>query len=112
MQALSLLNDPTYVEAARKLAERVMLQADNDKARLTLAFRIVLTRLPDDTEQKLLLDILSAAREHFARDSAAAEEFLSVGHSKRDMSINTADLAAWATAMSVLLNLDESISKL
>ena len=118
MQALLLLNDPTYVEAARKLAERVMLSSTGNQDRVSnqdrvaLAFRIVLTRSPGDTEKTALLQILDESHAHFAATPAAADELLGVGQSGRHDSLNPVDLAAWTTAMSVLLNLDESISKL
>ena len=111
LQALVLLNDPTYVEAARKLAERVIL-AHDDSERTALAFRIVLARLPSDSEQISMQEILAEARTHFTTNPAAAEEFLSIGHSPRSTSLNSTELATWSAAMSVLLNLDESISKL
>ena len=112
MQALLLLNDPTYVEAARKLAERILLPSTRTQERLNLAFRIVLTRSPSDTEQTALLDILDESRTHFTANPTAANELLSVGQSAWDAKQDPVDLAAWTTAMSVLLNLDESISKL
>ena len=111
LQALVLLNDPTYVEAARKLAERVMLVSD-DSGRTALAFRIVLARLPSDSEQISMQEILAEARTHFTTHPSAAEEFLTIGHSSRSTSLNPTELATWSAAMSVLLNLDESISKL
>ena len=112
MQALLLLNDPTYVEAARKLAERILLSSTSNHDRMNLAFRIVLTRAPSDTEQTTLQEILDEAHTHFAANPAAANELLSVGQSAWDVKLDPVDLAAWTTAMSVLLNLDESISKL
>jgi hypothetical protein len=112
MQALLLLNDPTYVESARKLAERVMLPSIGDKERFVLVFRIVLSRSPSDTEQNTMQEILKKAHAHFAANPAAAEAFLGVGQSAREATLNPVDLAAWTAAMSVMLNLDESISKL
>ncbi|MEJ7594561.1 MAG: DUF1553 domain-containing protein [Planctomycetaceae bacterium] len=111
LQALVLLNDPTYVESARKLAERVMLASDNDDARIVLAFRIVLARLPGNSEQATLQKILAEARAHFTTTPTGAAEFLSIGNSPRDTSLNPVDLAAWSAVMSVIMNLDESISK-
>jgi len=112
MQALLLLNDPTYVEAARKLAERLFLPATSNQERMDLAFRIVLTRSPSATEKTTLQEILDEAHTHFTANPSAAEDLLSVGQSTRDGKLNSVDLAAWTAAMSVLLNLDESISKL
>jgi hypothetical protein len=112
LQALVLLNDPTYVEAARKLAERVMPASANEKARIVLTFRIVLSRLPDDSEQATLEEILGQARKHFTTNPTSAEEFLSLGNSPRDTSLEPAELAAWTAVMNVVMNLDECISKL
>ena len=98
-------------EAARKLAERVMLATDSDTSRFVLAFRIVLARLPGDSEQATLQEILMHARTHFTTNPTAAEEFLSLGNSPRDTSLRPTDLASWSAVMSVLMNLDESISK-
>ncbi len=112
LQALILLNDPTYVEAARKVAERVLLASDSDEARIGLAFRIVLSRLPSDSEQAILQEILDDARIHFTSHSTASAEFLSIGNAPHDTTLNPLDLAAWSAVMSVVMNLDECISKL
>ena len=112
LQALILLNDPTYVEAARKVAERVLLASDSDEARIGLAFRIVLSRLPSDSEQAILQEILDHARIHFTSHSTASAEFLSIGNAPHDTTLNPLDLAAWSAVMSVVMNLDECISKL
>jgi len=111
LQALVLLNDPTYVEASRKLAERSLASADNDAARVDGAFRIVLSRLPEESERATLLSVIAAAAAEFDADPKAAEELLSVGNSAYDTTLLPAQLAAWTAGMSVLLNLDESISK-
>lgn len=111
LQALVLLNDPTYVEAARKLAERVLLGADDDVARIDLACRIVLARPPQTAEQQELLQLVTAGRKHFAAEPAAAAELRKVGRAAADPQITDDELAAWSSAMSVLLNLDEAITR-
>jgi len=111
LQALVLLNDPTYVEAARKLAERSLASADNDTARVDGAFRIVLSRLPEESERATLLSVIAAATVEFAADPQAAKDLLTVGNSTHDAALEPGQLAAWTAGMSVLLNLDESISK-
>jgi len=111
LQALVLLNDPTYVEAARKLAESCLLSEGSDEKKLALAFQRVLCRLPDPAETSAMRNIMEAASLHFQQEPAAAEELLSVGSSPRDMNLSSMELAAWTTAMSVLLNLDETITK-
>ncbi len=111
LQALVLLNDPTFVEAARKLAERSLLAADDDDTRLDYSFRIVLCRFPDEAERETLKSILAEARKEFDAAPESAEALLSTGSSPRNAELKPTQLAAWTTAMSVLLNLDEAISR-
>lgn len=112
LQALVLLNDPTFVEASRKLAERCLTGAGDVDSRIDLAFRLVLSRQPDQEERETIQRILDEARDAFTQEPAAAEEYLTIGASPRDKALPTVELAAWSAAMSVLLNLDEAISKL
>jgi cytochrome c553 len=111
LQALVLLNDPTYVEAARKLAERILLATTADDARIDLAVRIVLARPPKTSEQHELLQLVAAGRKHFAAEPTAAAELRKVGRAVADPGIPDDELAAWSSAMSVLLNLDEAITR-
>ncbi|MFN9157290.1 MAG: DUF1553 domain-containing protein [Planctomyces sp.] len=111
LQALVLLNDPTYVEAARKLAERVLLANTDDSARIDLAARIVLARPPGPAEQQELRQLVDFGRKHFAAEPAAAAELRKVGRAVADPRIPDDELAAWSSAMSVLLNLDEAITR-
>ncbi len=111
LQALVLLNDPTYVEAARKLAERVLLANTDDSARIDLAARIVLARPPGPAEQQELRQLVDVGRKHFAAEPAAAAELRKVGRAVADPRIPDDELAAWSSAMSVLLNLDEAITR-
>jgi cytochrome c553 len=111
LQALMLLNDPTYVEASRKLAERAIHGGNTDEARLSFAWKTALSREPDGDEQRVFLDVLSLARTHFGTKPDEAERLLSVGQSPRDAAVAAPELAAWTTIMSMLLNLDEMVSK-
>ncbi len=111
LQALVLLNDPTYVEASRKFAERVMLSATSPAERLETAFVLALCRSPDTTESAVLLKIYQTARQRFTADPAAAKKLLAIGHSSRSDQVDTVELAAWSTVASLILNLDEAISK-
>ena len=112
LQALVLLNDPTYVESARKLAERLIKEAGPTPAeRIGLAFRLAISRPPGADEQRIVLALYQEANERFRRDKAASEKLVAVGDSPRDASIDISDLAAWTTIASVVLNLDETISK-
>lgn len=111
LQALVLLNDPTFVEAARMLAERVLLQATSDDARLTLAFRVVLCRAPSEAELLLLRPLIQDSAARFAKDPTLADKLLSIGRTPRNAAFNAQELATWTSLMSLLLNLDEAISK-
>ncbi len=111
LQALVLLNDPTYVEAARKFAERVLLSTTPPEERLQTAFELALCRDPHADELAVLLKVLQAAQQRFAADPAAAEKLLAIGHSKRSEKVDVSELAAWTAISSLILNLDEAISK-
>ncbi|MFT3882199.1 MAG: PSD1 and planctomycete cytochrome C domain-containing protein [Gemmatales bacterium] len=111
LQALVLMNDPTYLEASRKLAERVMNSSDKDDSRLNQLYRLVLSRYPSAAEQTTLLSLLAKSRDRMAASPEKAKELLSIGASPRDNKLNTVELAAWTTLCSLVLNLDETISK-
>lgn len=111
LQALVLLNDPTYVEAARKLAERVLLAKKSDDERLTLIFKLILSRSPNADERTIVAALLQQARTRFANNTEAAQKLLAIGHTKSDAAVAPAELAAWMTVVSTLMNLDEAISK-
>lgn len=112
LQALALLNDPTFVEAARKLAERMMvLSGGNDSDRIAFAFRAATARKPAKEEVRILLDVFEAQKVVYAKRPDDARKLLSVGESKRDKSLAEADLAAWTTVASIILTLDETLTK-
>jgi mono/diheme cytochrome c family protein len=108
LHALTTLNDPTFVEAARALASKVMTEPAEQ--RLAVAFRRVLSRWPDDTERALLAKSLDKQRARFT-DAKAAEAFLAVGASKRDPAQDPVQLAAYAAVCLGILNLDEAVSR-
>src|SRR5262249_38132034 len=112
LQALALLNDPTYVESARKLGERALKECGpTPEARLAYAFRLATARTPSAGEAKVLLGVYQQALERFRKDANAAKKLLAVGDSPRDPALDDAELAAWATVASLILNLDETITK-
>jgi hypothetical protein len=106
LQALVLLNDPTYVETARKLAERMMKSGG-----LEVGFQRTVARSPTADEARILMAIHSDALARFRKGPAAAKKLLAVGESPRDATLNEAELAAWTTVASTILNLDETITK-
>ena len=111
LHALVLLNDPTYLEAARKLAERAMQKEAQPASRLAIAYRLALSRTPTEKESTILLGMYQESLEKFRANADAATKLLSVGDSPRDAKLNVAELAAWTTVMNLILNLDETISK-
>ena len=110
LQALVLLNDPTYIEAARKLAERVMHDAADVEGRISLAFRLAIGRTPDGMERDELASLLQSARKQFEADPRAAAKLLAVGASPRDARLSETELAAWTIVSTTILNLDATVS--
>ena len=112
LQALVLLNDTQFVEAARVLAQRVLSSATaSDRVRVTIAFRRAVAREPTDSESKSLLRLLWAERARFQQDSSAAKSLLSVGEWLVPAEIAPSELAAWTLLANALLNLDETLSR-
>jgi len=112
LHALATLNDITYVEAARAMAERMLLTGDaTDEARLEHAFRLATARKPGAKEKQVLAASLSRLRTQYASDKEAALKFLSVGESKRNETLDPTGHAAWTGLCSLLLNLDEVVTK-
>jgi hypothetical protein len=112
LQALVTLNDITYVEAARALAQRVLLaNRGNEDLALEQAFRLVTCRVPSGAEKSLLNQQLGQLRAQQGADGAAALKLLAVGESKRDESLDPAEHAVWTSLCLMLLNLDETVTK-
>ncbi|MSR56250.1 MAG: DUF1553 domain-containing protein [Planctomycetaceae bacterium] len=112
LQALTLMNDVTFVEASRALAQRVLRAAGPTPAeRLTLAFRLAVSRTPTPAELQVLVAGWQAQRDRFAADPQAADELLSQGELPRDNQFDPAEAAAYTTLAGVILNLDETITK-
>ena len=111
LQALSLLNSVTHVEAAKKLGER-MMQFDGDlEDKIYWGFRSVTSRAPEDFEVKVLVDGYRRRLSHFESDHSQADALLKVGESDVLSSLSSVELAAMTTVANVLLNLDEAINK-
>lgn len=110
--ALVLLNDPSFVEAARVLAAKVLAcGATNDEERIRWAWRRVLGREAQSHEAERLSQLLAKHRAEFAVDRPAAEALVSVGISPRAENVDVAELAAWTSVSRVLLNLNETITR-
>ncbi|HEV3004467.1 MAG TPA: PSD1 and planctomycete cytochrome C domain-containing protein [Pirellulales bacterium] len=111
LQALVLLNDPTFVEAARMLAERLLSEAGSTDERIALALRLVLARRPKENELAVLRKVYEQQLAVYRADRDGALALLSVGESPRNESFDAAELAAWASVSSVILNLDEAVTR-
>ncbi|MDX2038846.1 MAG: PSD1 and planctomycete cytochrome C domain-containing protein [Isosphaeraceae bacterium] len=114
LQALTTLNEPLFLDAARGLAAIAMAHGKNDHDRIEFAFRRTLARRPSDTERSLLLRLLEQQSERFARPDAKPWELAASDPSSPPVlpaGESPARLAAWTAVARVLLNLDETITK-
>jgi hypothetical protein len=128
LQALTLLNDPVYVEAAQRLARRMVSEGGDDSAsRATRGFQLVLARAPEPAEIERLIALYEGQLEHYSKDAQAAEAIAGkqesnkqadkpTNDSKADATATvadspTAERAAWTVVANVLLNLDEAVTK-
>ncbi len=112
LQALNLLNDPTYVEASRLLAQRMLREGgESPESRLAFGFRLVTARTPRPAEMAILKASLERTLREFQSDPASATSFLKVGEAATDATLSAPELAAYTTLASTLLNLDEAVTK-
>jgi len=111
LHALVTLNDITYVEAARGLAQRVMLKTDTPTKRIEMAFRLCTSRRPDAEESALLLKRLATLQKQYTTTPKAATELLVVGESAPDEKLAPVEHAAYTGLCLLLLNLDETLSR-
>jgi hypothetical protein len=125
LQALVVLNDVTYVEAARALAERTLLErslggtgsepqqlrATADGVRLEAMFRRAVARRPQPAELQVLADLLARERRAFVGRPAAAERLIRMGVSPPPSAVDPSELAAWTLVAQTILNLDEVLTR-
>ena len=112
LQALLLLNDPQYVEAARALAERVLGEAGpSDEQRAALMFQLCTCRSPNVEELAELVQAFRTELRHYRQQSTKAEQLVAIGETKPAEHLDRAELAAWTLVANVLLNLDEVVTK-
>lgn len=112
LQALVLLNDPSFVEAARALAERVLTEAGPEtNERVTWLFQTCLSRSPKDAELQLMVKLASEQKEQFASAAEDAAELLKIGQRPVAEGMNSAELAAWTSVCRVILNLHEMVTR-
>ncbi|MCA9070304.1 MAG: DUF1553 domain-containing protein, partial [Planctomycetaceae bacterium] len=112
LQSLNLMNDVIFVESSRKLAARAMTEGgDSSTSRLSYLFRLVLSRPPTPQELAILKDALSSHLQRYQGDSSAAKKLLAIGESPTDSQLDPSEQAAFATLASMILNLDEAVTR-
>ena len=111
LQALQLMNNVTYVEAAKHFAQKMMVHGKDSQARLSWGFRRVTMRRVSDYERRVLLAGYNRRLAHFKANPESAQKLLEQGESKVSDKWPTAELAAMTTVANLLLNLDEVINK-
>ena len=110
LAALVLLNDPTFVEAARVFAQRVMTKGD-DGERIGFAFRQATSRKPDDVEMGVLRKLLEKEQAQYQADPKAAGELVRVGLAPVPKDADVSELAAWTAVCRAILNLNETVTR-
>jgi hypothetical protein len=111
-QALVLLNDPIYVEAARVFAEQIVRQGGSlVPERISWAFRRALSRAATQDELQVLVDLHERHRQYYVANVDEARKLLTVGESPAPQEIDAADLAAWTSVARTILNLHETITR-
>jgi hypothetical protein len=112
LQALVLLNDPAYVEAARALAGRIMLEGgDSPAAKIDFAFRRAAGRPASEGETKLLTALYQKHAAEYAAGKSKAQDVLSNGESKSPDGMPPEELAAWMSVARAILNLHETVTR-
>jgi Protein of unknown function (DUF1553)/Protein of unknown function (DUF1549)/Planctomycete cytochrome C len=111
LQALVLLNDTQFIEAARAFAERAVKQPGDDAARLRWAFEECVSRQPTDAEFAVLTKALARERARYTANESAAQKYLTAGESPRDETILAPEHAAWSQVTSLILNLSETVTR-
>jgi len=112
LQALDLMNDVTFVEAARVLAQRMMQEGGTTpRERIAFAFRLATARVPNSAEARVLLDSFNYQLDTFKTDSAEALKYVNQGEYPRDERLNVSELAAYTSVASLVLNLNQTVMK-
>ena len=112
LQALELMNDPTFVEAARKLAEKAIIEGGGSaEQRIGYIFKLSTARDARPAEIAVLRNVLDQERKDFEAHPEAAAKLLAIGESPRNESLDKIDHAAWTMVCSTVLNLDETVTK-
>ena len=111
LQALTLMNDVTYVEASRTLAQRMMTEGGSTaEQRIGFAYRLATAREPSKAQTQILLDGFRFNLDRYQTDRKAAQSLLRQGESPRNTKLDVSQLAAYTTVASLILNLDAAVT--
>jgi hypothetical protein len=112
MQALVLLNDPVFVEAARAFAERIVRQGGAGfESRLRFAYQTAVSREPSPRETGILRQLYHSRRARYSTDRTAAERLVSVGEAPTPRDVDAVEMAAWTSVARAILNMHEMITR-
>jgi hypothetical protein len=112
LQALDLMNEVTFTEASRKLAERMMTEGGSTpQTRLEYGFTLAVARKPVARQQEILLKTFRQLEANYRADPKAADDYVRTGDSPVNLSLNSSELAAYTGIASLILNLDETMTK-
>jgi hypothetical protein len=112
LQSLTTLNDPTFVDAARGLARRILAEPAGDaRSRLVLGFRLATARRPDERELERLRALLEGELRSYGARPEAARRLALAGEVQPAAGTDPVEFAAWTVVANVLLNLDETVTK-
>jgi hypothetical protein len=111
-QALVMLNDPVFVEAARVFAEKILSNSDKeDVAKIHYAFQCALTRKPTKEEAQVMTNLLSQQRNRYQKDEEAALALVKTGQKTYNKNLSVSELAAWTSVSRTLLNMYETTAR-
>jgi hypothetical protein len=110
--AMTLLNDPTFVEAARVFGERILREGGrSNKDRLDFACRLAVSRPPDETEREIMGKLFTLAQKEFAANPAEAKSLVSAGQAPVPQDLDPVEHATWTTVARAILNLNETYTR-
>ena len=112
LQALNLMNDVTFLEAGRQIGRRMIEEGGKtDDTRIAYGFKLLLSRAPSGKELAILKSSLNYHRDYFATNPGRVDTYLAKGESAHPKQINSTEQAAYMALGSLLLNLDEALTK-
>ena len=109
LQSLAFFNETQRVEAARKLAERLLRKEEKDIKRIEYLFQLLVSRNPSEVERNALFSLLDNARNRFSKSKESADSLVSVGLASTDASLKSDEVAAWTQVSSTILASDPVI---